>query len=227
MAPIYNPPASSAAIDSDEQYFTDLGLLSGLSKIVSATGGETFPTPSEVYGTTAAVSSNCLKWESGTTNSWQGYDLTGAPFTRLLTIIYVYQSVANYEYLIHNKEDLDNANDHSGDDFYLSSNSPSTTNTLLYKRVSATWSAQGADTTLYAGKTPIAVPSDPTFGWAWYTSYIGGVGSQRMWMKMGTTSEWMQTLAAADTDLQEFRSVALWTLGRSERIVTPFTIWGG
>ena len=125
MAPIYNPPASATATDADEQYFTDLGLLSGLSKIVGSTGGNAFPTPDDSYtgGTAAAVSDNILQWGAAAADSWEGFDL-GGTMTKVLSLVYVYGSTAGYQYLIHSKDTLDDSDAYVGPDYYSGINSP-------------------------------------------------------------------------------------------------------
>jgi hypothetical protein len=227
MAPIYNPPASASSTDADEQYFTDLGLLTGLTKIVGATGGNTFPTPDDRYasGTAAAVSENILQWGAASADSWEGYDL-GGTMTRVLTIVYIFQSTAQYQYLIHNKTTLDTSKANAGDDIYQSANVPSIPKIVMYKQVATTWTEMANDASIYAGTTTFPVPYNPAYGWAMYTSYTGGVGSQRMFLKFGSTSEWIPVLTTADTAIQEFKSVALWTLAKNERAITPFSIWG-
>jgi len=226
MAPIYNPAASATATDADTQYFTDLGLLAGLTKIVGATGGNTFPTPDDTYGTAATITNNILQWGAASAESWQGYNI--GTMTRVLTIVYVYQSTAQYQYLIHNNSTLDDSNSLSGVDVYWGANVEALTppKTLIYKRVGATVTEMATDATLYSGTTTAPAPSDPAYGWAFYTSYVGSAGLQRMFMKMGSTSNWIPVMETTDTEIQDFQSVAFWTLAKNQRCTTPFAIWG-
>jgi len=224
MAPIYNPAASATATGADEQYFTDLGLLTGLTKLIDISGGDTFPTPTAGKGTAAAVSGNSLKWGAAIADSWQGYNLSGGPFTKLLTIVYISQSSAPYQYLFNNKAVL-NVTTNYPDDTYAAVNSPGTPDSSLYKITSTTWTALGIDATWYSGTTATPVPSDPPYGMALYTSYTGGAGSQRMFMRMGT-AEWVPLFTTTDGDTQEFQSVQLWTRASNQRAITPFTVWG-
>ena len=214
---------------SDLAYFEDLGLIggsTGMVPLISAGGGDNFPTPDDSYGTAAYVSGNTLKWGAASANSWQGYDLTGGPYTKLLSVVYTHQSTSQYQYLIHGKVAVDSADAYSGDDLYVAVNSPAGSNSYIYKVTSTSWTELGADATIWSGTSATPLPSDRVYGWALYTSYIGGVGSQRLFLKAGATSQWFQILSTADTDTQEFQSVVLWTLAKNQRSITPFYVWG-
>ena len=220
MAPIYNPPASATAADADTAYFTDLGLLTGMEKLIDASGGDTFPTPDASRGTAGAVSVNTLQWGAASADSWQGYDLAGGPYTRLLSIVYIYPSTAQYQYLFNNKAALDAATNYPAD-AYGAVNSPASVGSSLYKITATVWTSIGLDMTMYS---PTVITGAP-YGYALYTSYTGGAGSQRMFLKMGA-AEWVQMFSTSDGDTQEFQSVTLWTLAKNQRAITPFTVWG-
>lgn len=220
MAPIYNPPASATAADADTAYFTDLGLLTGMEKLIDASGGDTFPTPDASRGTAGAVSVNTLQWGAASADSWQGYDLAGGPYTRLLSIVYIYPSTAQYQYLFNNKAVLDAATNYPAD-AYGAVNSPASVGSSLYKITATVWTSIGLDMTMYS---PTVITGAP-YGYALYTSYTGGAGSQRMFLKMGS-AEWVQMFSTSDGDTQEFQSVTLWTLAKNQRAITPFTVWG-
>ena len=218
MTPIFNP--TTTAVDADTQYFTDLGLLTGMEKLIDATGGNTYPTPDASRGTAAAVGGNILQWGAATADSWQGYDLAGGPYTRLLSIVYIYPSTAQYQYLFNNKAALDPATNYPAD-AYGAVNSPHSVGSSLYKITATVWTSIGLDMTMYA---PVVITSPP-YGYALYTSYTGGAGSQRMFLKMGA-AEWVQMFSTSDGDTQEFQSVTLWTQATNQRAITPLTVWG-
>jgi len=219
-------PGKTTSLGSDEAYFKSLGLLTGLKPLIAIKDGETFPTPSDTYGTSAAVTNNILKWGAASASSWQGYDLTGGPYTKLLSLVYVHQSNSQYQYLVHGKVAVDSADVYSGDDLYVGINSPAPTSSeMLYKVTSTTWTSLASDATIWAGLTPVPTAYDPPYGMALYTSYTGGAGSQKLFIRMGP-SQWIPLFSTTDTDTQEFQSVALWTLARNQRCITPFYVWG-
>ena len=212
-----------------EDFFTSLGLLggsTGMVPLISAGGGDNFPTPDDSYGTAASVSGNVLKWGTTSANSWQGYDLTGGPYTKLLSVVYTHQSTSQFQYLIHGKVAVDPANVMSCDDLYVGINSPATSKSYIYKNTATIATELDADASIWVGTPAVPLPSDRVYGYALYTSYIGVVGSQRLFLKAGATSQWFQILSTADTDTQEFQSVTLWTLAKSQRSITPFYVWG-
>jgi len=228
MAPIYNPPASSAAIDSDTQYFTDLGLLDGMSEIISAKGATTFPTPTGSYssGTASVITNNLLKWDAASASSWEGWSL-GGTYDKVLMLAYTICSTAQNQYpCLISKNALDESDEYVSDDFYMSANVPNTPvfATQMYKRTASTWTLLASDTTIYAGDSYVyhIDETTPAFGTALYVED----GIQKTFMKFGSTSEWFPIFSTTDGDSTSFQSVAMWTLAKNQRVPTPFLVWG-
>ena len=204
---------------SDLAYFEDLGLIggsTGMAPIISQNGADTWGTPDETYGTAAVISTNVLKWGAASADSWVGYSL-GATYDKVLMITYTITSTSHniYPCLI-SKNALDNTNSAVSNDFYMTNQ---TSTTQLHKRTGGSWTQLGAsDATIY---TAIIV-STPAFGTALYVED----GTQKMFMKFGSTSEWFPILSASDGDSTSFQSVAIWTSAKNMRCTTPFLVWG-
>jgi hypothetical protein len=113
------------------------------------------------------------------------------------------------------KEALDSSNSAVSNDFYMTNQ---TSTTQLHKRTGGSWTTLGTDATIY---TAIIV-STPAFGTALYVED----GTQKMFMKFGSTSEWFPILSATDGDSTSFQSVAIWTSALNMRCTTPFMVWG-
>jgi hypothetical protein len=216
MAPIYNPAASATATQADEQYFTDLGLLTGMSKLIDATVGDTFPTPDLSYGTAAVITNNLIKWGAASAHSWVGYNL-GASYDKVLMLTYIIPSTASNIYSCQISEDaLDVTNPVASDEQYMTNQGAST---YMYKRTGAAWTALGTDSTIHTA----AVDTAPGFGSALYVED----GTQKMFMKFGSTSEWFPVFDTSDGDLKSFQGVAIYSGGLNMRCTTPFLVWGG
>jgi hypothetical protein len=217
MAPIYNPAASATATQADEQYFTDLGLLTGMSKLIDATVADTFPTPDGTHGTAAVITNNLLKWGAASAHSWVGYNL-GASYDKVLMLTYIIPSTAGIIYNCQISEDaLDVTNPAASDEEYISNQAPA--GTYMYKRTGAVWTALGTDTTIHQ----IALDSSAGYGTALYVEN----GTQKMFMKFGSTSEWFPIFSTSDGDLASFQAVAISSGGLNARCPTPFLVWGG
>jgi len=222
MAPIYNPAASSAAIDSDTQYFTDLGLLDGMTAIISAKSATTFPTPDSTYasGTASAISGNLLKWDAASASSWEGYSL-GGTFDKVLMISNTITSTSQNQYpCLISKNALDTSNEWVSDDFYMIANIPNSPHfaTHTYKRTAGTWTLLSSDASIY-GNVGVTTPA---FGTAMYVED----GVQKTFLKFGANSEWFPLFSTTDGDSTSFQSIAIWTLAKNQRVPTPFLVWG-
>jgi len=220
MAPIYNPPASASATGADEQYFTDLGLLTGLSKLIDITGGNTFLTPDETYGTAAVITNNLLKWGAASASSWVGYNI--GTMSKVLMMGYTTCSTSQLQYYFICKELADNSNEYIGQDSYFGANSPASPASEIWKRVGGTFTTMASDATIFGGKTAFPVVSDPAYGWALYVTD----SVQKYFLKFGSTGNWMPIFSETDANTTSFKSVALWTLAKNQRITSPFTVWG-
>jgi hypothetical protein len=223
MAPIYNPPASGGtSISNDEQYFTDLGLLSGLSKIIDITGGNTFPTPDASAGTAAVITNNMIKWGAAYAESFVGYNI--GTMSTVLAMGYTTVSRSGGNGPIISKELSDSSNAYGGNDFYWFVNSPATAGgaIYMYKRVAGTFTILGTDITIWSGGTQTPLPCDPGYGWAIYVTD----SVQKGWFKSGPTGNFMPIFSTTDSTFDEFKSVALHSTALNMRNTTPFTVWG-
>jgi len=222
MAPIYNPPASGGtSISNDEQYFTDLGLISGLSKIIDITGGNTFPTPDETYGVAAVITNNMLKWGTTyNTDSWVGWNI--GTMSTVLMICYTTPSLSYVQHMIVCKELADSAKAYIGDDIYMSANSPASNPDVsqMWKEVGGVYTVMGSDATICREAGPLV--SSSTYGSAIYVTD----SVQKYWVKYGSTGNWMPIFSETDANITSFKSVGLWSRASDQRCTTPFTVWG-
>ena len=193
-----------------------IGGSTGMAPIISKNGADTWGTPDETYGTAAVISTNVLKWGAASAYSWVGYSL-GATYDKVLMMTYTIPSTAGNIYTCLISEDaLDNTNTVASDEQYMTNQ---TATTQLHKRTGGSWTQLGAsDTTIYTASTV----STPAFGTALYVED----GTQKMFMKFGSTSEWFPVLSASDGDLTSFQAVAIQSGGLNMRCTTPFLVWG-
>jgi len=223
MAPIYNPAASGGtSISNDEQYFTDLGLLSGLSKVIDITGGNTFPTPDETGGVTPTISGNSIQWTGTYSSSFAGYEI--GTMSTVLAMGYTTVSRSGENGPIICKDLSDPANAYGGDDFYWFYNSPATAGgaIYMYKRVAGTFTILGTDITIWSGGTQTPLPCDPGYGWALYVTD----SVQKGWFKSGPTGNFMPIFSTTDATFTSFKSLNLYSTALNMRNTTPFTVWG-
>ena len=218
--PIYNP-ASAASVDIHTQYFTDLGLLTGLDEIIKVTGGNTYPTPDVTKGT-KTITDNVAKFAAILGYSWLGFNFPAV--TKLLTICYT-KPTYNTE-IFHGTEDCDVASGYGTSDngyFSLVSNNGGT---YQYDITGGGLTSISADTTVFA---------PDTFGDYWascigiasYMQFTGaGDADQRIFLQCGSTSEWFPVSHTTDETHEEFKSVGFGGLGYNARFMTPVYIYG-
>ena len=231
MAPIYNPPEGASAFSSAVKwsngydYFTEEGFLNS-SMDVLVSGDSTFPTYDTQRGQAATLVDSAYQFASGTTDpSWIGYDFD--EMTEVLAVVYTQVSAAQYNYLHINKAVSNAAEDYQ--DGYFYGNVPATPRSIVYKYLDPTFSILAQDATIYGGTATAPVPSNPAFGMALHCKYDGTDSIVTYFIRLGT-GQWVTigtaTDVAASSPHTSFQSVKLTGLGRSERYICPFYVWG-
>ena len=226
----YHPLAETH--DTGEAYFTSLGLLgasTGMAPIISAT--TTIPSvDSYSSNLTIAITDSVLKYtQTSSADKHFTYTL-GATKTKLLAISYFQIGTSLNAQGISFSQDtwsgqqpthayLDNA--YYFIDFpYLSNNKVS-----LLKIVSTTHGWLANDATICVNDDPFA----HAYGLAFYCEdHV-----QKAWVKMGSTSQWLQVFSLTDESLDiagtPFQSVGVvtgYTSGNVGRMISPFYVWG-
>lgn len=219
--PIYNPASAAASEDIHTQYFTDLGLLTGLSEIIKVTGGTTFPTPDAVRGTAATITLNLAKYGAAGATSWIAYNFSAV--TKLLTICYT--KPTQNTHIFHSTLDADVTKGYLGDNGYFTTINQNSS-TVQYDITGGGLSSLSSDSTIFS---PDATGDDwtPCIGIASYMQYTGaGDADQRIFLQFGSTSEWFPVSHTTDETHEEFKSMGLGCEGNNQRFMTPFYVYG-
>jgi len=229
----YSP--AQAGVMTGEDYFTSLGILgasTGMSPIISA--NKTIPAV-DAYSSqlTVAVTDSVLKYTQTTSGSNRqcSWNL-GATKSKLLMVSYfnigtsldsqgLFLSQDTWSGSQGTQAYLDNA--------YYFINYPYASNNKvgMLKVVSSShaWLTSGTDATICV--------NDDAFAHSYGLAFYCEDHVQKAWVKMGSTSQWVQILSLTDESLDiagtPFESVGIHTgysSGNIGRVISPFYVWG-
>jgi len=207
---------SPATFDTAEYFFRQNGFIT--SSMVHLIGAaHSWPTPDDSYGT-ATVKTNSVIKGGGGANWWNGWDLSGGPFNKILATTYWHDSAVDaYDGIYVSTL---TTSEISGDmEYYYSAGFNSVQKSGIRKAsgTAGNGSSVATDATIYQFYSANA----PIFGLGIYVEH----DIQKMFVQSGDGS-WLEIISATDSDHETFQSVYIRGYGAKPRAITPFNVWG-
>ena len=220
MSPIYNPASASTSTQADEEYFTEIGILTAsMSKLVD--GSIDYQAFDSTGGAAISITDSVAKSDSSTAYSFAAYDVSGK--TKILFLSYMHLGAQTIPggLGIHDSTTYGplGTGGASNKDLYqmgIFDNEIS-----LYKTTGATptWTALSADTTI--GYESIA----HTTAANGLAIYADGT-DVKTWVKLGSTGQWIPINSVSDSSHVNYDEVYLRYNGLNARFITPVYCWG-
>jgi len=209
----YFPQAAYA--QTGENFFRQEGfLVDGMAPLI--TNSTTVTAFSDSDGTALTITDSVAKAAVGAEASWAGYNLSASK-TKLLAIAYVHPSTSNYIGLGFHTSTL--PTDELQDAYEATFDGAGGHSELGKYVTDGTYTPVQTDATIYQNDAATSA----VWGIALYVDGSGNV--QKSFLKSGS-GQWIQVLAATESDLSSFQSFYLRHYGESARFVSPIYCWG-
>jgi len=215
MSPLYNPAASTSAgkVDNGEDFFTEIGILSGMTQLVGA--DNTYPAFDSSNGGALTITDSVATAGAGTTVSWAGWNFSSAS-DRVLITGYMAPGLSGYIGLGVGSGTLPvGALQNSYTGFYDTSAGGSS----IGRHLGGVFSQLATNNTCYQDNAATST----VWGMGLYMN--GAANTQAFYVK-GGSGQWFNILNTSDTNFSSFQCAFVRHGENYSRFMTPIYVWG-